>query len=221
MNRHETFMPAIAIFGLLIASVSTATPEDLHNLVRAAPRPFQVEVVKFYEASGYQPAWVIAGAATPRAREFLILLGNAASKGLDAADYSVDPPQGELARFDLAVTISAMRYISDLSVGRANPGLYGHTSGNLAEVLRNIHDASDLSLAIGELEPPFEGYRRTIKALERYRRLEAEDDGEILPNPPAAPRALRDSKVQSGDTYSGVPRLARLLRELGDLAPES
>ena len=58
-----------------------------------------------------------------------------------------------------------------------------------------------------------EEYRRTLSALERYRVLASEDDGEILPT--------TKKPVEPGGHYAGVPRLTRLLSRVGDLAPES
>ena len=50
---------------------------------------------------------------------------------------------------------------------------------------------------------------RTARALEDYRALAAQDDGELLP-------ATQDP-VKPGDDYEGTPRLIRLLSMLGDL----
>lgn len=52
-------------------------------------------------------------------------------------------------------------------------------------------------------------YQRTVKALEHYRQLAAQDDGAILPS--------TKKPVDPGDHYSGVQRLVRLLRLVGDL----
>ena len=56
-------------------------------------------------------------------------------------------------------------------------------------------------------------YRRTLSALERYRILADQDDGEILPETkkPVEPRAH----------YPGVPRLRRLLSLVGDLPADA
>jgi len=56
-------------------------------------------------------------------------------------------------------------------------------------------------------------YGRTLNALERYRVLAAEDDGEILPD--------TEKPVQPDEHYDGVPRLIRLLRQLGDLPADA
>jgi murein L,D-transpeptidase YcbB/YkuD len=52
-------------------------------------------------------------------------------------------------------------------------------------------------------------YQRTVKALEQYRVLAAEDDGAVLPS--------TRKPVEPGGHYPGVPRLTRLLRRIGDL----
>jgi murein L,D-transpeptidase YcbB/YkuD len=52
-------------------------------------------------------------------------------------------------------------------------------------------------------------YERTLHALQLYRRLAAAYDGPKLPE--------TEEPVEPGDTYEGVPRLARLLQRLGDL----
>ncbi len=66
---------------------------------------------------------------------------------------------------------------------------------------------------MAEIDPPFDGYRRTLAALAHYRALAREDDGELLPQ--------TKKPVEPGDVYAGVPRLARLLRTLGDLPPDA
>jgi L,D-transpeptidase YcbB len=52
-------------------------------------------------------------------------------------------------------------------------------------------------------------YRRTLTALDHYRVLASEDDGEILP--------ATKKPVEPGGHYAGVPRLTRLLTLVGDL----
>ncbi len=62
---------------------------------------------------------------------------------------------------------------------------------------------------MAQVEPPYPGYRRTIRALQTYIELAKKDDGEQLPPTKKA--------IVAGDTYPGVPRLTRLLRLVGDL----
>ena len=79
-------------------------------------------------------AWTEDGLPTAISRAVIEALIAADLKGLDPEDY--DGPRWssrilelqkqcasarDLARFDLALTISAMRYISDLCAGKVNP----------------------------------------------------------------------------------------------------
>jgi murein L,D-transpeptidase YcbB/YkuD len=192
---------------------------------------YRTDVKKFYEADGYTLAWVRDQRPTSQALGTIRCLQNADIQGLNAADY--DGPRWvehlamfqlqderssemELASFDLAVTVSVMRYVSDLHIGRVNPRRLHvgpdveHTNYNLPVFLRsNIVNAPDVTAALHELEPPFSIYSRTQKALDTYARLAAEDDGEPLPDTKRA--------VEPGEPYQGVARLEQLLRRLGDL----
>jgi murein L,D-transpeptidase YcbB/YkuD len=87
------------------------------------------------------PAWLRDGQPTPAATALLQLFHDAALKGLNPEDYdasrwparlqkldqihsshdSSDSAQAAVADFDAALTISAMRYLSDLHEGRINP----------------------------------------------------------------------------------------------------
>ena len=52
-------------------------------------------------------------------------------------------------------------------------------------------------------------YRWTMRALEQYRSLAANDETSILPSP--------KKPVEPGEHYAGIPRLTRLLSRVGDL----
>ena len=189
----------------------------------------QADVRRLYVSIGYSPAWVRDGAATAQARQAASALENAGWKGLDPEDYDgsrwekrIEGLSGghssasDLAQFDLALTISVMRYASDLHSGKVNPQVFcfgldiSQKQCDLAALLRDrlIH-ASNMQAELEKLEPPFGGYRRTEAALQDYSKLAREDDGELLP-------AIR-KPVEPGDSYAGAARLARLLRLLGDL----
>ena len=59
---------------------------------------------------------------------------------------------------------------------------------------------------------PLDEYERTLRALEQYRRLAAVYGDVTLPE--------TVQPVEPGDIYEGVPRLARVLHRLGDLAAD-
>ena len=188
---------------------------------------YRQHLKNFYEPGGYAPVWVRSGQVTPQARALIGILQQADRKGLHSDDYDGPRWEARLARiagaqeaerdkFDAALTVCVMRYISDLHIGRVNPQHF--TFGlsveekkyNLPDFLRQrLIDAADPAAALNTVEPPFAGYQRTQAALVRYFDLAKQDDGEQLPVPAKT--------VAPGTPYAGVPRLVRLLRLLGDL----
>jgi len=125
-----------------------------------------------------------------------------------------------VARFDVALTVCTMRFVSDLHIGRINPRHFEFELSveqkkyDLAQFLRNrIMTASNLPAVLDGVEPPFAGYRRTEQALARYTELARTDDGKKLPDV--------TKPIDPGQSYAGVPRLARLLRLVGDLPADS
>jgi murein L,D-transpeptidase YcbB/YkuD len=107
-----------------------------------------------------------------------------------------------------------MRYVSDLYRGRLSPVEFHfgwpRKECNAAAILRDqLVNAKDVNAVLDQLQPPYEGYRRTLKALNDYIAMAKEGQGE-LPKP-AKP-------VWSGDTYPGVQELAKRLKLFGDMS---
>ena len=196
---------ALCLAALLSASIGQASsPPDPDQLLRALADSgslsglrwpnftrIQAEVTRVYEANRYQLAWVRGGAPTPQAQAIMAVLENAAAKGLDPADFDgwrLHISDAGPERFDLAVTISALRYISDISSGRVNPEVFSfglhfnQKKPDPAQVLLALMDSRDVPADLSRLEPPFEGYWRTQKALAGYLELARKD---AHPNSPA------------------------------------
>jgi murein L,D-transpeptidase YcbB/YkuD len=166
------------------------------------------------------------------AREAVALLAQAATHGLEAADYaaaaladrvarSAGPPDAALDR-DLHDALR--RYLADLHAGRVRPREIEHAFA--ADRLQPRFDpgaALDAALALGELAlavrqaaPALQQYEHLREALARYRTLAAHAAWrEPLP---ALPRAGR---VEPGQAWAGVPLLAQRLQALGDAATGS
>ena len=193
---------------------------------------YVIDVRKFYEPTDYAPAWLQNSSPTPQAQAMITVLKQADTKGLDPEAYDAtrwparieklrqSPAAADLAHFDLALTVSAMRYLSDLHLGRVNPHYFHfgfdveHNKYDLSHFVRErLVSSSDVEAALATVEPPFEGYRRTEKALGLYLQLAQRDDGEQLTIP--------TRPVVLGDRYSGTKRLQRLLCLLGDLQPQA
>jgi murein L,D-transpeptidase YcbB/YkuD len=177
--------------------------------------------------------WIRGGHPTAQARAIIAQMQKAAFKGLDPGDYDAARWDERLAalaeaangtretdqvNFDVALTVSVMRFISDLHVGRVNPKrvkfdfMVAHRDYDLAAFVGSrILSAPDMDAAIREVEPPYAGYQRAETALAAYLALAAGGDTVAVPS---ARRSARP-----GEAFAGLPQLAARLRELGDLAP--
>ena len=194
---------------------------------------YQTEVKEFYGSFNDTLPWLRDSEPTSQALAIIQALKRAETKGLRPADYdgpmwderietlqqARSAPESDLVRFDVALTVSTMRYISDLHIGRVNPRLFhfgldiDRKQFDLSEFLRlELVDAKDVSEVMEKIEPPFPAYHRTIDALNRYLELAREDDGEPLPVPAKV--------VKPGDSYPGMALLAKRLRLVGDLSAQ-
>ena len=190
---------------------------------------YEHSVREFYGARGYLPAWLADGAPSPQALALIEDFQLAWQKGLEPADYDADGWPARLrdvqrseeaaASFDVALTVSVMRYVSDLRVGRINPQHLDFALPveqkryDLAEfIAQRLLPASDTAVVLAFVEPPFAAYWRTQEALVRYVQFAREDDGQPLPLPART--------IEPGEPYAGLARLGELLHRLGDL-PDS
>jgi murein L,D-transpeptidase YcbB/YkuD len=182
----------------------------------------------FYDSSNYALAWVRNRQPSATALQYIAMFQQAAEKGLVPEDY--DAPQwaerlnrlknsstdSDLARFDAGLTVSLMRYVRALNAGRANPKMPGRQVNienqelDLAVFLHGkLENAADAAAEIKAVEPPWPGYWRTLDWLHRATAIMKQDSGELLPVP--------QKPVLPGQAYASVPRLAALLRLIGDL----
>ena len=172
-----------------LACTSAGQQVDIQNLVKGGNlegmrwpnfSDYRNGVQEFYEPAGYAPAWVHGSQPVPPVLALIEQFRDAGKNGLDPEDYDasqweerIRALQGSssgtaVARFDVALTVSAMRYVSALRIGRINPKHFDfglsveHKKYDLAEFLRDrILEASDLQAVLDGVEPPFAGYRRT------------------------------------------------------------
>jgi murein L,D-transpeptidase YcbB/YkuD len=188
------------------------------------------DLAKFYEGRSYEPAWVDGAGPTTQAKAVVSVLQKAAQKGLNPEDYdaSMWPDREEalartltaeaIARFDLAVSVCLLRYISALNVGRVNPKHLkfdlelNHRKEDLPEFLAQISQAADVAPLLDQVEPKEDGYSRSIQALQKYLALAPQDPAEKLPVP--------EKPVSGGGTYPGMALLVTKLKLVGDL-PQS
>src|SRR5271170_5695643 len=191
---------------------------------------YQKSVKEFYDAGNYQLEWTRGGKPTPQALEMIAILQSAAEKGLDSKDYDGERWAGRISalgsaaggdesasvKMDAALTVSTMRYISDLNLGRVDPKILHpdfdpqRHKYDLAQFLRQrVISASSVKDALQVVEPPFPGYRRTIAALDTYLQLARAEVPDPLP-------AVK-KPIEPGQSYDALAKLAARLKFLKDL----
>jgi murein L,D-transpeptidase YcbB/YkuD len=234
--------PASAPSAAQAANTAPQGPGNLGALIASGNLPdlrypnftdHRDEVKRFYDAGGNSLAWIQNGKASVQAVSMILLLQQSAAKGLNPEDYDASrwdarlatlqptapkPSDADLAKFDLALTVCAMRYISDLRVGRVNPQhfKFGLTVGSrqydLADELRTqILPASDVSAVVAKVEPDYDGYRRAEEALFTYSKMASAGDAPLIPVP--------QKGVRPGSSFAAMPQLVARLHQLGDLLP--
>jgi murein L,D-transpeptidase YcbB/YkuD len=191
---------------------------------------YAAQVREFYERDGTALEWTREGKPTQQALQLIGELEQADRKGLDSRDYdagrwagrlqglnaSGHPAETTLVEFDLALTVSGMRYASDLHLGKIDPRKLhksfepDRTEYDLADFLRKrIAVAPDVGEAFKKIEPPYLEYWRALDALQKYLKLARDEQRVLLPTvaKPVAP----------GKPYAAVPQLVERLKFLGDL----
>jgi murein L,D-transpeptidase YcbB/YkuD len=189
------------------------------------------DLTSVYRPSEYSPLWLRDGRPTPQALQLITILQDADSEGLSPEDYDssrwpervrrLQRPHTveDEIRFDVALTVSALRYCSDLRMGRTTPEQFKFSLDQTQKddfdlpsfVVQHLANGNDLSTELATLEPPFAGYRQLKTAVRTYEKLAEQDDRETLPVPAEF--------VYPGPPYPGFERLCRLLLLTGDLPP--
>jgi murein L,D-transpeptidase YcbB/YkuD len=127
-------------------------------------------VEKFYATREFAPLWTQAGSLTEGGKGVIARLKDAASDGLNAADYPVPDLVAAttpelLADAELKLTASMLDYARQAQSGRMH---YSQVSGDIqypehptdpSEVLANVTGAKDASAALDSYNPPQKLYR--------------------------------------------------------------
>lgn len=205
-------MKRLAFALILVASLRTSA-QTIQSLAANA----SADVRTFYASTAFAPVWTRDGRPTPQAQAAMGILENAASRGLDPADYAVDRDASPAA-FDVQLTAAVMQYATDVRIGRVNPREVEFALDADAHRLdlplftAQLANAADVCGMFDSIEPQHADYRRLLAALAKYRRIEAESRNDApLPVVP---------KVAPGSDYEGLAQLATLLRRNGDLAAD-
>ncbi len=224
----------------LLASLSPAAAQSIEDEIRlvvkagahpygvASSRAAWVDLRRTYELSGASPLWIQDGQASALADELLETLTAAGGEGLRPEDYAASGLADRAARlattgasardvawFDTAMTLSLLRFVSDLHRGRVDPTALGfrslekRTGIDRPTFVDALARADDPTALLRSLDPPFPVYGRLRVALRRMSELALQEPVELPERIPV---------LHPGDSGPEVPRLRKLLRTLGDFS---
>jgi murein L,D-transpeptidase YcbB/YkuD len=207
----------------------------------------QAMVQKFYDDRADELAWTREGKPTKTTLALLQLFGDAAKKGLVPEDYDAsrwtgrlqkldtirnskdtsDEAQEAVAQFDVAMTISAMRYLEDLHVGRVNPQALNfdidvptkRAAFDVATLLNDhVVDAEDVASVEESVEPQNPMYKATEAALPNYLMMAMAQSAAPVQPLPELPTGTKPVGV--GGSYTAVPELWARLKFDGDVVTD-
>jgi L,D-transpeptidase YcbB len=121
-----------------------------------------------------------------------------------------------LIKFDVALTVSAIRYGLDLHLGKVNPkvlhkdfdpDIHKHDPGTYLR--KNVVGAQSVKEALAPIESSYPRYQRTLVALQKYMQMEREEEPDPLPQV--------KKPIVAGQQYEATGKLVRRLQFLGDL----
>lgn len=241
LNRSVWLLLVLASLLPVADASASDLGKDIETLLSGASIPESIkrfrdfellmeEVTRFYESRDFEPIWIVDGRLSRQAVDILGALEISDSHGLRPGDYlarALAPGMGlvgnepqdlaTLARLDLGLSASTMRYIKDLHEGRFSPqqlelGLdISHRQLDLAMELEKVRSAGDPTALLDAYAPQHAGYFRLREELAYYRRLADEEDWRPLDTSQA---------IRPGDPYPEADLLRQRLRLTRDLAPE-
>lgn len=192
------------------------------------------DVRRLYEAGLRGSLWVdAAGHPDDNAKAALDLLAAATADGLDPAAYGHDslarqaeslrdspaPSAADVARFDIGVSRSILRYLRHLHSGRIDPRRIGFhlvvppEPHDFVEALGTAVAQHRVRHLREEFAPRLLQYDALRAALARYRSLAAD--------PAATEPPVATPTVRPGEHYADVERLRARLVALGDIDADS
>jgi L,D-transpeptidase YcbB len=183
-----------------VKAASNVAPEDqpvadkLHEMLGGKSLRYfdrkaeRTAVEKFYTARDFAPVWTQGGTLTAAGKGVIARLKDAASDGLNVADYPVPDfaaasGPDALAEADLKLTASMLDYARQAQSGRMH---WSQVSGDISypehptdptEVLTNVTGASDASVALDSYNPPQKLYK-ALKA--KLAELRGQGDGPVV-----------------------------------------
>ena len=143
-------------------------------------------VEEFYAAHNYEPVWLKGQSPTEQARQMMAAFAACGTDGLDPEDYdssrwatraaAIHTAQ-DRAAFDMAMTVSAMRYLNDEHNGRVDPKRFNfgieinQKRYDLAKFLTDkIISSGNVGAVLVAVPPQSNEYKRTLAAYRQDRK---------------------------------------------------
>ena len=180
-------------------------------------------VEKFYSSREYAPVFTQAGKLTDTGKGVIARLKDAASDGLNPADYPVPDftaatSPDALADAELKLAASMLDYARQAQSGRMHWSqvsadiLYPDHPTDPAEVLANVTAAKDASAALDSYNPPHKLYRE-LKA--KLAELRGQGDGPMIYVAEGPALAFRPGTKKQPAVAPEDPRVPQLRAKLG------
>ena len=180
-------------------------------------------VEKFYSSREYAPVFTQAGKLTNTGKGIIARLNDAASDGLNPADYPVPDfaaatSPDALADAELKLAASMLDYARQAQSGRMHWSqvsadiLYPDHPTDPAEVLANVTAAKDASAALDSYNPPHKLYRE-LKA--KLAELRGQGDGPMIYVAEGPALAFRPGTKKQPAVAPEDPRVPQLRAKLG------
>lgn len=180
-------------------------------------------VEKFYGTREYAPLWTQAGKLTDSAKGVISRLKDAASEGLNAADYPVPDfaaatSPDALADAEMKLTASMLDYARQAQSGRMHWSqvsadiLYPEHPTDAAEVLANISSAKDTSAALDGYNPPHKLYKELRAKLAELR---GQGDGPVVQIAEGPALSFKPGTKKQPAVAIEDPRVPQLRAKLG------
>ena len=180
-------------------------------------------VEKFYSAREYAPVFTQAGQLTASAKGVIARLKDAASDGLNAADYPVPDfaaatTPDALAEAELKLSDSMLDYARQAQSGRMHWSqvsadiLYPEHPTDPAEVLANVTSAKDASAALDNYNPPHKLYKE-LKA--KLAELRGQGDGPVIQIADGPTLVYKPGTKKQPGVAQEDPRVPQLRAKLG------
>lgn len=194
---------AVLLLVLLLSGSSTWA----HLLAGWQPDPpYAKQISAFYRTAAFRPIWFEEGLLASKATQLLSVLQQAASEGLDPADYRSEqlqqdcqkPPAVDLAACELRLTAALLHYARDVGygveqVGELDPHWHiPQQSLPATELLQQAASADNLGALLSRLTPPHPDYQRLRDALAELR---SSADWAGFPDGPLLKPGQRDPRV--------------------------